>query len=50
MLAIPVTKTVAFCAFVYMKNERNVANKSHSTNYCLLILSATAHSNSTASW
>ena len=26
MLAIPVTKTVEFCAFVYLKNERNVAN------------------------
>jgi len=26
MLAIPATKTVEFCACVYLKNERNVAN------------------------
>ena len=26
MLAIPATKTVEFCAFVYVKNERNVAS------------------------
>jgi len=26
MLAIPETKTVEFCAFVYLKNERNVEN------------------------
>jgi len=26
MLAIPATKTVEFCAFVYLKNESNVAN------------------------
>jgi len=26
MLAIPVTKTMEFCAFVYLKNERYVAN------------------------
>jgi len=26
MLAIPATKTVEFCAFVYLKNEPNVAN------------------------
>jgi len=26
MLAILATKTVEFCAFVYLKNERNVAN------------------------
>jgi len=26
MLAIPVTKTVEFCAFVYLKNERNLAD------------------------
>jgi len=36
MLAILANKTVEFCAFVYLKNERNVANKSHSTSYCLL--------------
>jgi len=38
MLAIPATKTVEFCAFVYLKNERNVVNKSHSTCYCLLTI------------
>jgi len=38
MLAIPATKTVEFCAFVYLKNERNAANKSHSTSYCLLTI------------
>jgi len=26
MLAIPATKTVEFCAFVYLKNERKAAN------------------------
>jgi len=26
MLAIPTTKTVEFCAFVYLINEHNVAN------------------------
>jgi len=26
MLEIPATKTVEFCTFVYLKNERNVAN------------------------
>jgi len=26
MLAIPPTKTVEFCVYVYLKNERNVAN------------------------
>jgi len=26
MLAIPATKMVEFCVFVYLKNERNVAN------------------------
>jgi len=26
ILAIPATKTVEFCAFVYLKNERNVAS------------------------
>jgi len=26
MLAIPATKTVEFGVFVYLKNERNVAN------------------------
>jgi len=26
MLATPATATVKFCAFVYLKNERNVAN------------------------
>jgi len=26
MLAIPATDTVEFCAFVYLNNERNVAN------------------------
>jgi len=25
-LAIPATKTVELCVFVYLKNERNVAN------------------------
>jgi len=36
MLAIPATKTVEFCAFVYLKNERNIANWSQTTSYCLL--------------
>jgi len=26
ILAIPATKIVEFCAFVYLKNERNVAS------------------------
>jgi len=36
MLTILATKTVEICAFVYLKNERNVANKSHSTSYLLI--------------
>jgi len=35
MLAIPATKTVEFCTFVYLKNERNGANESF--NKLLLI-------------
>jgi len=35
-LASPATKKVEFCVFVYLKNERNVANWSHSTSNCLL--------------
>jgi len=38
VFAIPATKTVEFCAFVYLKNERNVVNYSHSTSYCLLTI------------
>jgi len=38
VLAVPATETVEFCAVVYLNNERNVANWSHSTSYCLLTI------------